>query len=86
MRELYHLILCLHPYEFRLEYGDELLWIFEEETLHGRSSAALFVDALVSLTRQWFIRRGAWKWALGFVCALIQVAGLLMDFRIRIVP
>jgi hypothetical protein len=30
-RKAYHLVLRLHPRDFRIEFGDEMLWIFDEE-------------------------------------------------------
>jgi hypothetical protein len=30
-RKAYHLVLRLHPRGFRIEFGDEMLWIFDEE-------------------------------------------------------
>lgn len=86
MRRLYWFLLCMYPREFRSEYGDELLWIFEEEISRGRHRHALFTDALISLTRQWVVRRGAWKWAAAVMVALLQVVPLLFAFRIHPVP
>jgi hypothetical protein len=30
-RIAYRAILCLHPHDFRAEFGDEMLWVFDEE-------------------------------------------------------
>jgi hypothetical protein len=55
MRPLYRLayraILCLHPYAFRAEFGDEMLWIFEEEARNG-SAPRLLLDGLLSIVIQ----------------------------------
>src|SRR5262249_50783325 len=54
-RRLYRSILRLHPARFRREFGDEMLWIFDEE-LAKRGAVPLFLDALASLGRQWMLR------------------------------
>lgn len=53
-RLLYITLLRLHPRPFRERFGDEMLGIFDEHVESGRG--ALFVDALVSLLRQWALR------------------------------
>jgi D-alanyl-D-alanine carboxypeptidase len=54
-RSLYRCILRLHPAAFRREFGDEMLWIFDEERAK-RSVVALYADAFASLGRQWLLR------------------------------
>jgi D-alanyl-D-alanine carboxypeptidase len=54
-RSLYRCILRLHPAAFHREFGDEMLWIFDEE-FAKRGVMPLFVDALASLGRQWMLR------------------------------
>jgi D-alanyl-D-alanine carboxypeptidase len=54
-RGLYRCILCLHPPAFRREFGDEMLWIFDEEHAKCRH-VRLIPDALASLGRQWVLR------------------------------
>jgi CubicO group peptidase (beta-lactamase class C family) len=54
-RGLYRCILRLHPAAFYREFGDEMLWIFDEE-FRKRSVMPLFADACASLGRQWMLR------------------------------
>jgi hypothetical protein len=61
MRRIYGTLLRLHPFEFRDRFGDEMELIFEEAA-NSRGKTLLVGDALVSLGRQWFLRRAAWKW------------------------
>jgi CubicO group peptidase (beta-lactamase class C family) len=56
IRHLYRCLVQLHPAEFRREFADEMLWIFDETSARG-STGALFTDALVSLARQWILRK-----------------------------
>ena len=47
----YRVLLRLHPREFRERFGDEMLWIFEQE--RGRGAVMpLFLDGVVSALRQ----------------------------------
>ena len=78
MRVLYRLLLLLHPRDFNCEYGAELLWIFDEEASRGVGELRLVLDAVVSLARQWVIRRAAWKWAVGMMIATLQVLQALV--------
>ena len=48
-------LIRLHPRPFRQRFGDEMLWIFDQ-TASG-DFGRLFADALVSLGRQWLLRR-----------------------------
>jgi Ca2+-binding EF-hand superfamily protein len=52
-RRVYTLLLRLHPSAFRHRFGDEMLAIFDESP----EKAPLLADALVSLFRQWTLRR-----------------------------
>lgn len=47
----YRLILRIHPAPFVARFGDEMLWIFEEECQRGAAGQLLF-DGIVSLLRQ----------------------------------
>jgi hypothetical protein len=77
MRSLYRFLLRLHPVEFRDEFTEEMLWIFDQAG-QGASVIPLFVDALESLARQWLVRSGAWPYAVG-----VMVNGtLLMGFLV----
>jgi hypothetical protein len=70
-RTLYRSLISLHPPAFRLRFGQELLWIFDES---GDSSrAALLYDAVISLLRQWLVRSGMWKWVLGSIAGVLPV-------------
>ena len=64
-RIAYRAILCLHPHDFRAEFGDEMLWIFDEEMRDralqsGRSrirvTARLLLDGLRSVVVQHTLR------------------------------
>ena len=48
VRVVYRAILQLHPPSFRDRFGDEMLWIFDQQTREGRSFQLLF-DILRSL-------------------------------------
>jgi hypothetical protein len=50
-RAAYLVILQLHPHAFRAEFGDEMLWIFDEESRRG-ASARLMVDGIRSIVTQ----------------------------------
>jgi hypothetical protein len=47
----YRAILRLHPHDFRAEFGDEMLWIFDEESRRGTAILLLF-DGLRSIVIQ----------------------------------
>jgi hypothetical protein len=49
----YRLILRIHPAPFLARFGDEMLWIFEEECQRGATARLLF-DGILSLLRQRF--------------------------------
>lgn len=56
LRLAYRAILHLHPYAFRAEFGDEMLWIFDqelrdEESRNGASARLLF-DGVRSIVTQ----------------------------------
>ena len=71
-RTLYGWLICLHPPVFRQRFEDELLWIFDESS-DASSAAPLLYDAAVSLLRQWVLRSGLWKWALGGIAGALPV-------------
>jgi hypothetical protein len=50
---VYRLILRIHPAPFVARFGDEMLWIFEEECQRGATTRLLF-DGILSLLRQRF--------------------------------
>jgi len=51
LRSSYRLILRMHPEPFRDRFGEEMLWIFEEERRRGKAARLLF-DGVLSLLRQ----------------------------------
>ncbi|MGD0442412.1 MAG: hypothetical protein ABSA39_00615 [Edaphobacter sp.] len=51
VRHVYRLLLRLHPHAFRARFGDEMLWIFDEQSRNG-STLLLLLDGLRSLSRQ----------------------------------
>jgi hypothetical protein len=51
LRVSYCLIVRMHPGPFRNRFGDEMVWIFDEERGRGKG-ARLFFDGIVSLLRQ----------------------------------
>lgn len=51
LRLLYRALLHLHPNSFRDRFGEEMLWIFDEQTRQSRS-LPLLVDVLRSLLVQ----------------------------------
>ena len=82
-RALYAGLVWLHPPRFRAEFGDEMLWIFDESAPRAAPAevARLFADGAVSILRQWIIGCGTWKIAAGFLGGILHlwlVFGLLM--------
>lgn len=72
-RTVYRWLVCLHPPAFRLRFEPELLWIFDES--RGTSGAApLVYDAAISVLRQWLMRSGMWKWAVGGIVGVLYLA------------
>ena len=54
-RFAYRLLLHLHPPGFQRQFREEMLWVFDE-LAEERGVATLFLDACVSLARQWVVR------------------------------
>src|SRR5436309_314368 len=54
-RLFYVCLLSLHPRPFRERFGEEMIDIFDEGA-GSRRRVALFVDAFISLFRQWVLR------------------------------
>ncbi|HEX3877824.1 MAG TPA: hypothetical protein VHW24_12610 [Bryobacteraceae bacterium] len=82
-RALYSSLIYLHPRSFRRQFGEEMLWIFDESAAASpwRTQPALFGDALLSILRQWIIGCGTWKIAAAFLGGILHlwlVFGLLM--------
>jgi hypothetical protein len=51
LRLAYRAIVRLHPADFRERFGEEMIWIFEEESRRGRGGR-LLLEGIVSLARQ----------------------------------
>lgn len=55
LRRLYRCGVRLHPSSFRRRFGDEMLYIFDQQT--GRLAAlGVMLDCILSLLRQWTLR------------------------------
>ena len=52
---VYRWLVKLHPNCFRDRFGDEMLWIFDQER-GARAKLVLFADGVGSLVRQWLFR------------------------------
>jgi hypothetical protein len=52
VRGLYRSLVWLHPVAFRLQFGEEMLWIFDQ-AVDTWSAGSLIADAGISLARQW---------------------------------
>jgi len=55
VRLLYVWLVGLHPHQFRERFAEEMIGIYDEDA-GSRGRAALFMDVLVSLFRQWVLR------------------------------
>jgi len=62
IRGLYRCLVWLHPPAFRLRFEEEMFWVFDQ-AVGTWGAAALVADAIISLSRQWLLRSGLWKWA-----------------------
>jgi len=71
-RYLYRALLSLHPPDFRREFADEMLWIFDQAAPQG-GPGGLILDGFISLLRQWVIRSGTWKVLAGVFGATVQL-------------
>jgi hypothetical protein len=70
-RALYRCIVGLHPRAFRQQFAGEMLWIFDES--RGNGVVPLLADGVISLARQWAIRKGAWKIGAAILCAWLHI-------------
>jgi hypothetical protein len=81
MRRVYALLIRLHPPGFRQQFGEEMLWIFNE-ALPVYGTMRLLGDALISLTRQWILGEAIWKYPAAFIGAgVILWLGLIVPPR-----
>ena len=58
-RTSYRALVALHPQAFRAEFGQEMLWIFDEEMQsdsHGRAPVPLFTRLLLDALRSVLIQ------------------------------
>jgi hypothetical protein len=53
LRQLYIVLLAVHPARFRYRFAFEMLAIFDEASVRGGSRLLLFTDGFQSLVRQW---------------------------------
>ena len=88
-RTLYIALIWLHPAAFRRQFGEELLWIFDEAAT--TEATGMLLDLLVSILRQWLFRSGLWKVALAFSGAFLEImcvgmGWFLMSQNVRRAP
>jgi uncharacterized membrane protein len=81
-RTLYRWLIYLHPPAFRLRFASELLWIFDESRDESGAMQLLY-DAVISLLRQWLLRSGMWKWAVGAIAGALPVVIGFGSFMFR---
>ena len=79
LRAFYRSLLRLHPRRFRERFGEEMLGIFDEIPT-TRERAFLLSDGFNSLTVQWIVSSGMWKFAVAFFIALIQAIFILHPY------
>lgn len=72
-RFFYRCLIRLHPRAFRERFGDEMLCAFDEAEHAG--GVAFLADATGSLMRQWLLRSGLWRWAVGAGMTAVLIVG-----------
>lgn len=72
IRRVYRYLVQAHPRAFRLQFEEEMLWIFDQAA-GSPGVASLFADAGISLARQWLIRSSLWKWLVASVVAVVPL-------------
>ena len=55
LRHLYRCAVRLHPSSFRQRFGEEMLYIFDQQK-GTRAGLGVLLDCVVSLLRQWTLR------------------------------
>lgn len=70
VRGLYRCLIRLHPAGFRLQFQEEMFWIFDQ-AVGTWGAASLVADAITSLSRQWLLRSGLWKWAAAGIAGIV---------------
>ena len=83
-RTIYRSLLGLHPRAFRERFAGEMLWLFDE-TLATEGAAALLFDGLLSLARQWLLRRMTWKVAVALLGGVLEI-GLVLALSRAVYP
>ncbi len=72
VRRFYRCLVWLHPATFRLQFAEEMLWIFDQ-AVDTCGAAPLVADACISLSRQWLLRSGLWKWVAAAVAGMVPI-------------
>ncbi len=72
-RFFYRSLIWLHPRAFRERFGDEMLCVFDE--VAHTSTALFFADGFLSLARQWLLRSGLWRLAVGATATALLLVG-----------
>ncbi|HEV3275778.1 MAG TPA: hypothetical protein VG860_03085 [Terriglobia bacterium] len=75
-RAIYGALLWLHPPHFRERFAAEMLWLFDE-TVAAEGAGSLLADGLLSLMRQWLLRRMTWKLAAAVAGGVLEVGIVL---------
>ena len=70
VRGLYRCLIRLHPAAFRLQFQEEMSWIFDH-AVGTWGAASLVADAITSLSRQWLLRSGLCKWAAAGIAGIV---------------
>ena len=72
VRGLYRCLIRLHPAAFRLQFQEEMFWIFDQ-AVGTWGAASLVADAITSLSRQWLLRSGLWKWVAAGIAGIVPL-------------
>jgi hypothetical protein len=72
VRSLYRFLVRLYPAAFRLQFEEEMFWIFDQAA-GTWGAASLLLDAGISLSRQWLLRSGLWKWAAAGIAGIVPL-------------
>jgi len=72
LRGLYRSLVMAHPPAFRRRFAAEMLLNFEDAQ-ECTGACTLFLDAILSLARQWLLRSGSWKVAAAVAGAFIEL-------------
>jgi hypothetical protein len=72
IRQVYRWLLWLHPVAFQRQFEEEMLWIFDEAA-DAWGAGSLFLDAGLSLARQWLLRTELWIWVVAGIAGILQL-------------